>query len=84
MRDEKAKNNAQIPYKFAIVKKYPQYVILAYIPKKDVVREFIKVKRQGYQFHEKFFHPFFELVNWFKKSMREREYQRYVSKIVSP
>jgi hypothetical protein len=50
---EKEMDAARIPYRFTISEKYPQYVIMGYIPKKDniVVREFIKIKPRGYFFH---------------------------------
>ena len=51
LEQEKLEDSARIPYRFTISDKYPQYVIMAYIPKKDVVREFIKVKPRGYFFH---------------------------------
>lgn len=51
MEAEKADDNSKIPYRFTILDKYPQYVVMGYIPKKEVVREFIKVKPRGYFFH---------------------------------
>jgi len=51
LEQEKQEDSARIPYRFTISDKYPQYVIMGYIPKKDLVREFIKVKPRGYFFH---------------------------------
>lgn len=51
IENEKQEDSARIPYRFAIFEKYPQYVILAYIPKKEVVKEFLKIKPKGYFFH---------------------------------
>jgi len=55
---EKADDSSRIPYKFTVLDKYPQYLILAYIPKKDIVKEFIKVKPRGYFFHHQYHYPF--------------------------
>lgn len=55
---EKAQDETRIPYRFTILDKYPQYVIMAYVPKKDLVREFIKVKPRGYFFHHQYRYPF--------------------------
>ena len=45
---EKAEDPNKIPYRFCVLDDYPQHVILAYIPKKDVVKEFVKIKPKGY------------------------------------
>jgi hypothetical protein len=64
---EKGDDNSRIPYKFTVLEKYPQYLILAYIPKKDIVKEFIKVKPRGYFFHHQYHYPFQNMINWFKE-----------------
>ena len=51
LEKEKETDASRIPYKFTCLDKYPQYLILAYIPKKELVREFIKVKPRGFFFH---------------------------------
>jgi hypothetical protein len=32
-----------IPYKFTILPEYPQYLVLGYIPKDKLIKEFVKV-----------------------------------------
>jgi len=81
---EKTDDNSRIPYKFTVLEKYPQYLILAYIPKKDIVKEFIKVKPRGYFFHHQYHYPFQNMINWFKEQFRTKEYQRYLRKTGSP
>ena len=49
---------AKIPYKFMILDEFPQYVILGYAPKKEMVHEFIKVKPRGFFFHHQYHYPF--------------------------
>jgi len=84
LEQEKQEDSARIPYRFTISEKYPQYVIMGYIPKKDLVREFIKVKPRGYFFHHQYHYPFQNMINWFKQEFRSRDYQRYVRKAQSP
>jgi len=71
---EKEEENSKIPYRFTILDKYPQYVVLAYIPKKEVVREFIKIKPRGYFFHHQYHYPFQNMINWFKQEFRSKDY----------
>jgi len=84
IEQEKAEDSSRIPYKFTILDKYPQYVILAYIPKKEVVKEFIKIKPRGYFFHHQYHYPFQNMINWFKQEFKSRDYQRYLRKALSP
>lgn len=49
---EKKEDPNRIPYRFSILSAYPQHIVLAYVPKEKVVKEFIRVKPRGYQFHE--------------------------------
>merc|ERR1719265_2021903 len=73
LESEKAQDSAKIPYRVTILDEYPQHLILAYIPKTDVVREFIKVKPRGYFFHQRYLCPFQTLINWFKKNYKNRD-----------
>jgi transcription elongation factor SPT6 len=66
LEKEKSEASSKIPYKFVMLDDYPQYVILCYIPNKSIVREFIKVKPRGYNFHGQYHYPFVSLINWFK------------------
>lgn len=59
-------------------------MVLAYIPKKELVKEYIKVKPRGYFFHHQYHYPFQNMINWFKQEFRTREYQRYLRKSGSP
>ena len=81
---EKQEDGTRIPYRFTILDKYPQYVVLAYIPSKVLVKEFIKIKPRGYFFHHQYHYPFVNMINWFKQNFRNKEYQRYIRKTGSP
>ena len=54
------------------------------MPKKELVKEFIKVKPRGYFFHQQYHYPFQNMINWFKQEFRTKEYQRFVRKTGSP
>ena len=43
MKEEKAQDPNRIPYKFTILPDYPQHIVLGYIPKTILVKEYIKV-----------------------------------------
>lgn len=84
LENEKKQDAAKIPYRVTILDEYPQHLILAYIPKTDVVREFIKVKPRGYFFHQRYLCPFQMLINWFKKNFKNRDYQTLLRRATSP
>eukprot|EP01022_Parablepharisma_sp_SALTPOND_P008951 TRINITY_DN1373_c0_g1_i2.p1 TRINITY_DN1373_c0_g1~~TRINITY_DN1373_c0_g1_i2.p1 ORF type:complete len:1804 (-),score=237.19 TRINITY_DN1373_c0_g1_i2:8682-14093(-) len=84
MQEQQATPNI-IGYCFAILPEYPQYVILAYTPKKDkIVKEFVKVKPQGYSFHDNYHKNLNTLITWFKQHFTDADYQRYVRKYNKP
>lgn len=74
LKEEKKDEPARIPYRFAILPTYPQYVVLCYVPKEKVLKEFIKVRPKGFYFHEVNHVPFQVLINWFKTNWRTLEY----------
>jgi hypothetical protein len=43
LKEEKGQDANRIPYKFTVLPDYPQYLVLGYIPKMILVKEFIKV-----------------------------------------
>lgn len=67
LKNEKNIDRTKIPYRFAILPQYQQHVVLAYLPKDKVVKEFIKVRPKGFYFHDQNLVPFVTLVNWFKE-----------------
>ena len=46
LREEKAQDQNRIPYKLTILPEYPQYIVLAYIPRQTMTKEYIKVSSQ--------------------------------------
>ena len=43
LKEEKAQDPNRIPYKFSVLPDYPQHLVLGYIPKLVLVKEYIKV-----------------------------------------
>jgi hypothetical protein len=55
---EKKEDPSKIPYRFSVLANDPQPLVLAYVPKEKVVKEFIRVKPRGFLFHDTHFSPF--------------------------
>lgn len=66
LKEEKNSDRGRIPYKFAVLSQYQQHIVLAYVPREKVIKEFIKIRPKGFYFHDQNFTPFMALVNWFK------------------
>lgn len=43
LKAEKNADPGRIPYRFTVLEDYPQHIILGYIPKMSLVKEYIKV-----------------------------------------
>ncbi|OMJ89572.1 hypothetical protein SteCoe_8277 [Stentor coeruleus] len=72
---EKRARPSSIPYYFTICQEYPQYIVLYYMPKEEIIIEFIKVKPKGLFFHEAY-HPNINfLVSWFKRHYSDKAYK---------
>ena len=44
IKDEKAAEPSRIPYKLALSPKYPEHVLLCYMPAKKMIKEYVKVR----------------------------------------
>ena len=84
LRVDKKEEPNRIPYNFSILDEYPQYVILAYMPKDQLIKEYIKVKPKGYHFHQNYHYPFMNLINWFKSQFKTTDYQKRLRNTRSP
>lgn len=84
LKEEKASDKGRIPYRFTILPQYQQHIVMAYVPREKVVKEFIKVRPKGFYFHEQNQAPFITLVNWFKDNWQTKDYQRYLKRQKSP
>jgi hypothetical protein len=43
LKAEKNGDPGRIPYRFTVFEEYPQHIVLGYIPKMSLVKEYIKV-----------------------------------------
>ncbi len=85
LKEEKNLNKSYFPYLFTILSDYPQYIVMGYCPKlNQIIKEFIKVKPNGYYFHNEYFQTLEELSNWFKRNFTSDSYREYVKKIKIP
>ena len=84
LKKEKSEDPNKIPYRFTILEMYPQNIILGYIPKEKLIKEYIKVKPKGFYFHQIYHNPFSYLINWFKEHFKEKDYQKEMKKVRSP
>lgn len=84
LKEEKKEDPSRIPYRFAILPAYPQHIVLSYVPKDKVLKEFIKVRPKGFYFHDQTLVPFQCLINWFKDNWRSTDYQRHFRRAKSP
>jgi transcription elongation factor SPT6 len=74
LKQEKRSKPSAIPYYLTIIPHYPQYVLLVYMPKEKILREYIKVKPKGLFFHEAYHPNINYLIAWFKRHFAERTY----------
>jgi transcription elongation factor SPT6 len=84
LREEKELDVAIVPYGFCVSDRAPQYLVLMYVPKDKIEREYIKVKPEGLAFHGQVFSTLKELTSWFKTNFRTTEYKTYMRKTKAP
>ena len=84
LKEEKKKQTSIINYNFTILKDYPGYIVLGYVPKVNPIYEYIKVKPKGLYFHEKSFSSLDEITNYFKKEYSTEKYREMVRKSIVP
>ena len=84
LKNEKAKDNSIIHYYLTILREFPQYILLTYIPKHDVVMEYIKVCPEGFVFHGEVYKDVDEVIQFFKKNYGSAQYEDFVRKIQMP
>ena len=84
LKDEKKKQPSIINYNFTILKDFPGYIVLGYVPKVNPIYEYIKVKPKGLYFHEKTFSSLDEITNYFKKEYSTDKYREMVRKSIIP
>ena len=84
LKAEKKAAPSSIPYYFTITQHYPQFLVLCYLPRERIVKEFVKVKPKGLFFHESY-HPNINfLISWFKRHYGDNTYQGQLSRSKAP
>ena len=84
LKEEKKKNINIINYNYTILKDYPGYIVLGYVPKVNPIFEYIKIKPKGLYFHETLFGSLDEITTYFKKEYSSEKYRELVRKSVTP
>lgn len=85
LKSDKMKDPMIIHYLFTINSAFPQFIILAYIPKPNyVTKEYIKVKPNGLFFHNEYMFDLNEVAKYFKENFSKDSYKSYVRKIKPP
>jgi len=84
IKKEKDEAPSRIPYRFTILEEYPQYIVIGYMAKSSVTREYIKVKPRGYFFHDGYHSHLNQLITWFKQNYATREYKKHAHGQKSP
>lgn len=85
VKDSKKGQPNKIPYFFSTSQDYPQFLVLTYILQKlKVVHELIKIKPDGFIFHDQKFFSIDDLIAFFKKNLKTSEYSKFVEKNVTP
>jgi hypothetical protein len=65
--EEREKNKSKIPYMFTCCVDMPGKFLLSYMIKTRLRNEYIKLTHEGFQFRQKMFASFNELISWFKQ-----------------
>jgi transcription elongation factor SPT6 len=85
VRTVKKKSPNKIPYFFSSNQEFPQYLVLTYILHKlKIVHELIKLKPDGYIFHDQKFFSIEDLISFFKKNLKTSDYSKFVEKNPMP
>eukprot|EP00340_Litonotus_pictus_P000881 CAMPEP_0170526458 /NCGR_PEP_ID=MMETSP0209-20121228/11860_1 /TAXON_ID=665100 ORGANISM="Litonotus pictus, Strain P1" /NCGR_SAMPLE_ID=MMETSP0209 /ASSEMBLY_ACC=CAM_ASM_000301 /LENGTH=1549 /DNA_ID=CAMNT_0010816271 /DNA_START=14 /DNA_END=4660 /DNA_ORIENTATION=- len=85
LREDKNKDPILIHYLFTINPAYPQYILIAYIPKiNQVIKEFMKVKARGLYFHNNYYNDLNDVAKYFKDNYSKEDYRSYVRRIKPP
>ena len=82
--NEKRNMSGSVPYYFTVTSKFPQYILLEYVPDNELITEYIKVKPKGLFFHEAYFRSLNELTSWFKQHHNDRNYKSQLSRAQAP
>ena len=80
LKDQKERNPNTIVYNLTIVKRYPNYILLGYVPINDVLLEYIGITQRGYHFHDNYFKDINMVISYFKKNFGSESYIEFFKK----
>ena len=84
LKEEKQQNPKIINYNYTILKDYPGYIVLGYVPKLNPILEYVKVKPRGLFFHDNFYNSLDDITNFFKNEYGNEKYRDFVRKTAPP
>ena len=84
LKEEKKKNPNIINYNYTILKDFPGYIVLGYVPKVNPHYEYIKIKPKGLHFHDTYFSSLDDITNFFKKEYSTQKYRDFINKAGIP
>lgn len=85
IKEEKNVCKNIIVYYFTILSEFPLFIVMGHSAKAgSVVKEYIRVKPNGFYFHNSYFSSIEELSNWFKKNYFSETYRDYVKRMKAP
>ena len=84
LKEEKLQNPKIINYNYTILKDFPGYIVLGYVPKSNPILEFIKVKPRGLYFHDNYYNSLDDITNFFKNEYGNEKYREFVRKSAPP
>ena len=80
LKEDKRKNENIVNYNYTILKDYPGYIVLGYVPKANPHYEYIKIKPKGLYFHDQYFPSLDDITNFFKKEYSTSKYREFINK----
>ena len=80
LKEQKERNPNTIVYNLTIVKRFPNYILLGYVPLNEVLLEYIGITQRGYYFHDNYFKDINMVISYFKKNFGSESYIDYFKK----
>ena len=78
-------NIRKIYYYISFIPDYPSYLILGYTPKHNLVMfEYIKMRVNGFEFHNILFGDIDKLINYFRENFNSVQYNDFILKMKIP
>ena len=79
VKNLKSRDKEKFQYNFSLIETYPQHLVLVFCPSTEntnAKREFIKIKQNGYFFHNKLHKRLEDLIFYFKTHFTTKQYRK--------